>query len=117
MGKPSKDYAVPLWEKANLTVYEAAAYSGIGADMLPLFGKNKSNVTISWSSMIASAGAMLAPVVVKFAGSYNNFFIIGAVIYVIVLVLTIIATMPSSLQKIKDVDAKYVEAHGITEAE
>ena len=33
MGKPSKDYAVPLWEKANLTVYEAAAYSGIGADM------------------------------------------------------------------------------------
>ena len=28
MGKPSKDYAVPLWEKANLTVYEAAAYSG-----------------------------------------------------------------------------------------
>lgn len=32
MGKPSKDYAVPLWEKANLTIYEAAAYSGIGAD-------------------------------------------------------------------------------------
>ena len=29
----------------------------------------------------------------------------------------IIATMPSSLQKIKDVDAKYMEAHGITEAE
>ena len=26
MGKPSKDYAVPLWEKANLTVYEAAAW-------------------------------------------------------------------------------------------
>ena len=23
MGKPSKDYAVPLWEKTNLTVYEA----------------------------------------------------------------------------------------------
>ena len=34
MGKPSKDYAVPLWGKANLTVYEAAAYSGIGADKL-----------------------------------------------------------------------------------
>ena len=34
MGKPSKDYAVPLWEKANLTDYEAAAYSGIGADKL-----------------------------------------------------------------------------------
>ena len=28
MGKPSKDYAVPLWEKANLTVYEAADPSG-----------------------------------------------------------------------------------------
>ena len=27
-------YAVPLWEKANLTIYEAAAYSGIGADKL-----------------------------------------------------------------------------------
>lgn len=26
--------AIPLWEKANLTVYEAAAYSGIGADKL-----------------------------------------------------------------------------------
>ena len=37
MGKPSKDYAVPLWEKANLTVYEAAAYSGIGADMTTSF--------------------------------------------------------------------------------
>ena len=34
MGKPSKDYAVPLLEKTNLTVYEAAAYSGIGADKL-----------------------------------------------------------------------------------
>ncbi len=69
--------------------------------LLPLFGKNKSNVTISWSSMIASAGAMLAPVVVKFAGATTTSFIIGAVIYVIVLVLTIIATMPSSLQKIR----------------
>lgn len=34
MGKPSKEYTVPLWEKVNLTVYEAAAYSGIGADKL-----------------------------------------------------------------------------------
>ena len=34
MGKPSKDYAVPLWEKANLTVYEAAAYSGIGLSLI-----------------------------------------------------------------------------------
>ncbi len=34
MGKPNKEYVVPLWEKTNLTVYEAAAYSGIGADKL-----------------------------------------------------------------------------------
>ena len=31
MGKPNKEYVVPLREKTNLTVYEAAAYSGIGA--------------------------------------------------------------------------------------
>ena len=109
-------YAAAFAMAIFFNVGQINAYFGPNV-MLPLFGKNKSNVTISWSSMIASAGAMLAPVVVKFAGSYNNFFIIGAVIYVIVLVLTIIATMPSSLQKIKDVDAKYVEAHGITEAE
>ena len=109
-------YAAAFAMAIFFNVGQINAYFGPNV-MLPLFGKNKSNVTISWSSMIASTGAMLAPVVVKFAGSYNNFFIIGAVIYVIVLVLTIIATMPSSLQKIKDVDAKYVEAHGITEAE
>lgn len=109
-------YAAAFAMAIFFNVGQINAYFGPNV-MLPLFGKNKSNVTISWSSMIASAGAMLAPVVVKFAGSYNNFFIIGAVIYVIVLVLTIIATMPSSLQKIKDVDAKYVEAHGITETE
>ena len=34
MGRPNKDYAVPLWEKTNLTVCEAAAYTGIGADKL-----------------------------------------------------------------------------------
>lgn len=34
MGRPNKDYTVPLWEKTNLTVYEAAAYTGIGADKL-----------------------------------------------------------------------------------
>ena len=43
MGKPSKDYAVPLWEKANLTVYEAAAYSGIGADKLREYGSASSD--------------------------------------------------------------------------
>ena len=28
MGKPSKDYAVPLWEKANITVYQGLAQIG-----------------------------------------------------------------------------------------
>ena len=34
MGKPSKEYAVPLWAKATLTIYEPAAYSGHSADKL-----------------------------------------------------------------------------------
>ena len=46
MGKPSKDYAVPLWEKANLTVYEAAAYSGIGADKLRELSDRESQTVV-----------------------------------------------------------------------
>lgn len=34
MGKPKTDYVVPLWEKTTLTVYEAAALTGVGADKL-----------------------------------------------------------------------------------
>ncbi len=34
MGKPNKEYAVPLWEKTMLTVYEAVALTGIGSDKL-----------------------------------------------------------------------------------
>ena len=34
MGKPNKEYAVPLWEKTTLTVYEAVALTGIGSDKL-----------------------------------------------------------------------------------
>lgn len=34
MGKSNREYVVPIWEKANLTVYEAAALTGIGADKL-----------------------------------------------------------------------------------
>lgn len=83
--------------------------------MIPLFGKNKSNVLISWSSMISSAGGMLAPIVVKLAGTYSNFMIVGAVIYVIVLVLLMVTTTPAALKNIKDVDAKYVAEHGTPE--
>ena len=34
MGKPKTEYVVPLWEKTTLTVYEAAALTGVGADKL-----------------------------------------------------------------------------------
>ncbi len=34
MGNPNKEYAVPLWEKTTLTVYEAVALTGIGSDKL-----------------------------------------------------------------------------------
>ncbi len=30
MGKPEKEFDVPIWEKVTLTIYEAAAYTGIG---------------------------------------------------------------------------------------
>ncbi len=29
-----KNYSVPIWEKSNLTLEEAAAYSGIGVNKL-----------------------------------------------------------------------------------
>lgn len=109
-------YAAGFAMAVLFNVGQINAYFGPNV-MLPLFGKNKSNVTISWSSMIAAAGGILAPVVVRLAGTYNNFFVIGSVIWVLVLVFTLIATKPSSLQKIKEADAKYIGAHGITEAE
>lgn len=34
MGKPTREYTVPLWEKTTLTVYEAVALTGIGSDKL-----------------------------------------------------------------------------------
>lgn len=34
MGKNSKKCEVPIWHKANLTLEEAAAYSGIGINKL-----------------------------------------------------------------------------------
>ena len=67
------DLATPqplLWQ-SSLTLARSMPISG--PMLLPLFGKNKSNVTISWSSMIASAGAMLARCG-QVCGSYNNFF-------------------------------------------
>lgn len=34
MNKQQKDNAVPIWERSNLTLIEAAAYTGIGTDKL-----------------------------------------------------------------------------------
>ena len=34
MTKQEKDNRVPIWERMNLTVEEAAAYTGIGTDKL-----------------------------------------------------------------------------------
>jgi len=34
MTKKDKEQIVPIWERRNLTLYEAAAYTGIGADKL-----------------------------------------------------------------------------------
>ena len=34
MTKQEKDNRVPLWERMNLTLEEAAAYTGIGTDKL-----------------------------------------------------------------------------------
>ena len=55
MGKPSKDYAVPLWEKANLTVYEAAAYSGIGADKLRELSDREDCEFVLWNGTSGSS--------------------------------------------------------------
>ena len=83
--------------------------------MIPLFGLNKSNTLVSWSSMLAAAGGMLAPIVVSLCGTYANFMVVGAVIYVLVLVLTFVSTKPSALQKIKELDEKWIAANGEAE--
>ncbi len=83
--------------------------------MLPLFGRNKSNVLISWSMMFAAIGGLLAPVVVKLCGTYNTFFAVGAIIYFVIFVMIFVSTKPSALQKIKVADEKWVAANGEAE--
>ena len=75
--------------------------------MIPLFGMNKSNTLISWSTMIAAAGGAIAPVLVALVSSYDSIFLLVAVVYVVAFCLTYIATRPGALAKIKEADRKY----------
>lgn len=81
--------------------------------MIPLFGLNKSNKLISWSTMIAAAGGMIAPLIVSLVSSYDTIFLMAASIYVVVFMLTLVATKPSSIAKIKEEDKVYMEENNI----
>ena len=41
-------YEVPIWEKSNLTLEEAAAYSGIGINKLRKISDNESCPFVLW---------------------------------------------------------------------
>ena len=44
----NKKYEVPIWEKSNLTLEEAAAYSGIGINKLRKISDNESCPFVLW---------------------------------------------------------------------
>lgn len=48
MTKQEKDNRVPLWERMNLTLEEAAAYTGIGTDKLRELSNRESCVFVLW---------------------------------------------------------------------
>ena len=48
MTKQEKDNRVPLWERMNLTLEEAAAYTGIGTDKLRELSNRESWVCFVW---------------------------------------------------------------------
>ena len=41
-------YEIPIWEKSNLTLEEAAAYSGIGINKLRLITDNENCTFVLW---------------------------------------------------------------------
>ena len=41
-------YEIPIWEKSNLTLEEAAAYSGIGINKLRLITDNENCNFVLW---------------------------------------------------------------------
>lgn len=48
MTKQEKDNRVPLWERMNLTLEEAAAYTGIGTDKLRELSNRESCGFVLW---------------------------------------------------------------------
>mgnify|MGYP002610257462 FL=1 len=48
MTKQEKDNRVPLWERMNLTLEEAAAYTGIGTDRLRELSNRESCDFVLW---------------------------------------------------------------------
>lgn len=48
MNKQEKDRAVPIWERANLTLIEAAAYTGVGIDKLRELSDDESCDFVLW---------------------------------------------------------------------
>lgn len=44
----SQSYSVPLWEKSNLTIEEAAAYSGIGRNKLRELTEDENCPFVLW---------------------------------------------------------------------
>ena len=47
MNKERQQQLVPIWKKSNLTLEEAAAYTGIGMNKLRELGGGKYTVTIA----------------------------------------------------------------------
>ena len=44
-----RTFEVPIWEKTNLTVEEAAAYSGIGVDKIKFLSNNEKCSFVLWN--------------------------------------------------------------------
>ena len=85
--------------------------------MIPLFGTNKSNTLISWSTMIAALGGAVAPIIVNRMSSYDTVFLMNAVIYVLVFALALVATSPRALDRIKEEDQSYTKGMNISTSE
>ena len=82
--------------------------------MVPLFGLNKSNTLISWSTMGAALGGMLGPIFVALLPSYNMLFLALALLHVGAFFLTLWATQKGTLIKIKEADKAYMDTSHIS---
>lgn len=62
MTKQEKDNRVPLWERMNLTLEEAAAYTGIGTDKLRELSNRESCDFVLWVGTFPSTRPRQKPV-------------------------------------------------------